>query len=69
MLSVLDLDPAIELAATVRALAVLGDQPLQPHKAGVPEEVRADLTLFERCQVDAVDAPRQVGRTECDSPR
>ena len=44
---------------------MLGDQPLQPHQAGVAEQVRTDLALLERRQVDAVNAarqqPRQVG--------
>jgi hypothetical protein len=58
MLPVHDLDPAIEPAGAIRAPVVLGDQPLQPHQAGVAEQVRADLALFERRQMGAVDAPR-----------
>ena len=38
---------------------MLGDQALQPHQAGVAEQVRADLALLEVGQKDAVDAPRQ----------
>ena len=34
-------------------------KPFQPHQAGVPEQVRADLALLERRKVDAVDPPRQ----------
>ena len=59
MAPVLHFDPAVEPAATVRALAVLGDQPLQPHQAGVAKQVRADLALLEWRKVDAVDPPRQ----------
>ena len=62
MLPVLDLDPAIRAAAAVDTFPVLGDQPFQPHQAGVPEQVRPDLALLERRQVDAVDAPRQQPR-------
>ena len=62
MLPVLHLDPAIEPAAAVDAVAVLRDQPLQPHQAGVAEQVRADLALLEWRQVDAVDPPRQQPR-------
>ena len=56
MAPVLHLDPAVEPAAAVRALAVLRDQPLQPHQAGVAKQVRPDLALLERRQVDAVNA-------------
>jgi len=38
---------------------VLRHQPLQPHQAGVPAQVRANLTLFEWRQVNAVNPPRQ----------
>ena len=34
-------------------------QPLQPHQAGVAEQVRPDLALFEVGQEDAVNPPRQ----------
>ena len=47
MLPVLDLNPAIESTAAVVALAVLRDQPLQPHQAGVAKQIRPDLALFE----------------------
>ena len=59
MLPVLDLDPAIVPAAAVAALAVLGDHTLQPHQAGVPEQVLANLALFEVGQEYAVDAARE----------
>ena len=59
MAPVLDLDPAIEPAAAVRAVAMFRDQPLQPHQAGVPEQVRPNLALLERRQVNPVDTPRQ----------
>jgi hypothetical protein len=29
---------------------MLGDQPLQPHQAGVPKQIRADLALLERAR-------------------
>ena len=59
MLPVLDLDPAVEPAAAIEAVAVLRDQPLQPHQAGVPEQVRANLALLEWRSMDAVDTARQ----------
>ena len=58
MFPVLDLDPVIAPAAAVGALAVLGDQALQPHQAGVAKQVRPDLALFKWRQVDAIQAPR-----------
>jgi hypothetical protein len=58
MLPVLHLDPAIKPAGTISTVPVLGDQPLQSHQAGVAEQVRADLALFERRQMDAVDTAR-----------
>ena len=54
-----DLDPAIEPAGAIGALAVFRDQTFEPHQAGVAEQVRADLALLEIAQEDAVDAPRQ----------
>jgi hypothetical protein len=56
---VLDLDPAIKPTTAIRALTLFRNQPLQPHQAGVPKQVRADFALLERRQVDAVDAARQ----------
>ena len=47
MLPVLDLDPPIKPATAIDALAVLRHQPLQSHQAGVAEQVRPDLALFE----------------------
>ena len=42
MLRVLDFDPVPEpSAAAVGALAMLGDHALQPHQAGMAEQVRA----------------------------
>ena len=37
-----DLDPAIEPAGAIGALAVFRDQTFEPHQAGVAEQVRAD---------------------------
>jgi len=34
---------------------VLRDPTFQPHQAGVAEQVRADLALFKRREVNAVD--------------
>jgi hypothetical protein len=59
MLPVLDFDLAIEPAGAVGAVTVFRHQPLQPHQAGVPEQIWPDLALFERRQVDAVNAARQ----------
>ena len=58
MLPVFDFDPAIRSSTAVDAVTVF--RPLQPHQAGVPEQVRADLALLERRKVDAVDPPRQL---------
>jgi hypothetical protein len=54
MLPVLHLDPAIEPAA---AVAVLADQALQPHPAGMPEQIGTDPALLEWRRVDAVRPP------------
>jgi hypothetical protein len=59
VLLVLDLDPAIGPPAAIAALAMLGNHTLQPHQAGVPKQVRADLALLEVGKEDAVDAARQ----------
>ena len=48
MFPILDFDPVPEPAAAIDALAVLRDHALQPHQAGVAEQVRADLALLER---------------------
>ena len=47
MRPVLDLDPAVGPPTAVHAVAMLGDQPLQPHQAGMAEQVRTNLDLFE----------------------
>ena len=47
MLPALDFDPAVEPTTAIGTVAVLGDETLQPHQAGVPEQVRANLALFE----------------------
>jgi hypothetical protein len=39
-----------------------GNHALQPHQAGRPEQVRADLALLEVAEEDAVDAPREQPR-------
>ena len=48
MLPVLDLEPVVAAAWPVDALAMLGDQTLQPHPARSLEQPRADLALLER---------------------
>ena len=60
MLPVLHLDPAVKTTGSIEAIAVLGDQPLQPHQADGPEQVRPDLTLFEGREMDAVDGARNA---------
>jgi hypothetical protein len=55
---ILNLDPAIEPAGAIEAVAMFRDQTLQAHQASVPEQVRADLALLEVGEVDAVHAPR-----------
>jgi hypothetical protein len=59
MLPVLDLNPTIEPTAAVGAVTVLRDQPFEAELAGMPEQVRSDLTLLERRNVNAVDPPGQ----------
>ena len=54
VLPILDLDPAIGPTTAISALAVLGDQALQPHQAGMAKQVRTDLALLEVGQEDAV---------------
>jgi hypothetical protein len=38
---------------------MLGDQSLQPHQAGVAEQVRSDLALLVGRKVNAIDPSRQ----------
>ena len=52
-----DLDPAIEPAGAIGALAVLRDHALQPHQTSVAEQVRANLALLEVAQEDTVHTP------------
>ena len=59
MAPVLDFDPAVRPASAIDAFPVFRHQPLQPHQASVAEQVRSDLALFERRNVDAVNPPRQ----------
>ena len=66
MAPVLDLDPAVEPAGAIEAIAVLGDQTFQPHQADVAEQIRTDLALLEWCEVNAVHAPRQRQRQLAD---
>ena len=54
-----DLDPAIEPAGAIAALAVFRNRAFEPHQAGVPEQVRTDLALLEVGQENAVHALRQ----------
>ena len=65
MLAVLDLDPVSRSTGAVWSISMFRDYTFQPHQAGVPEYIRPDLALFERCHVDAVDTsrrqPGQVG--------
>jgi hypothetical protein len=53
MLAVLDLDPVRRPARAIRPVLELRHQSLQPHHASMPEQVRADLALFEVGQEDA----------------
>ena len=62
MLPVLDLDPTRRSAGAIATLAVLRDQPFEPHQAGMAEQIRPDLALFKWRQVDAVDAPGEQPR-------
>jgi hypothetical protein len=64
MLPVLHLDPAVKAASTIAAVAMFRHQPLQPHQAGMPKQIRPDLALFERCKVDAIDTALQDFDTE-----
>jgi hypothetical protein len=59
MLPVLHLDPVIASAGAIGALAVFRDQAFEPHHAGMPEHVSADLALLEIAQEDAIDPPSQ----------
>jgi hypothetical protein len=47
MRPVLHLHPPIRLPSSLRAVPVLAHQTLQPHQAGVPDQVQADLALLE----------------------
>jgi hypothetical protein len=48
----------------LRGKAVRGasNPTLQPHQAGMPEEVRPNFTVFEVGKKDAIDAPFQQPR-------
>jgi hypothetical protein len=59
MLPVLDFDPAIEAAGATGAMAVLRHQTFQSHPAYGCKQIRPDLALLERRNVDAVDPPGQ----------
>src|SRR5436190_23227725 len=65
MLPVLDLDPMRRPAGTIRPVFQLRHQTLQPHQAGVAEQLRTDLALFERRQMDAVDTAPASGGQVC----
>jgi hypothetical protein len=56
---VLDLDPAVEAAAAVQAVAMFADQPFQAHETRMAKQLRADVALLEWRQMDAVDATRE----------
>ena len=62
MLPVFVLDPVRRSSRTIWSVAVFRNQTLQPHQAGMPEQVRADLAPLERRQMDAVNTPRQKPR-------
>ena len=55
MLPVLDLEPVPEPAGAVQLSRCFETMPSSPHQAGVAEQVRADLALFKRREVNAVD--------------
>jgi hypothetical protein len=59
MLPVLHLDPMRRSAGAIRSVPVLRNQTLESEQARVPEQVRADLTLFEWCKVAAIDTARR----------
>jgi hypothetical protein len=59
MIPVLHLNPAVASPAPIDAVTVLRHQPLQPHQAGMAKQLRADLALLERREMDAVDAAGQ----------
>src|SRR5258707_538079 len=62
MTSVLDLDPVRRATGTVAALAPFGDQALQPELAGLPEQVRPNLTLLKVADKNPLRPPRQQPR-------
>ena len=69
-LAVLDLDPMRRSSGAIGPVAMHGDHALQPHQAGMPKQVRADLALFEVGQEDTVDArARRRERWSCGSWR
>ena len=47
MLSILHFDPVLLPAAAVRPIAMLRYQTFEPELAGLAEQVRPDLALFE----------------------
>ena len=65
MAAVLDLDPIRRPAGTIRAISTLRHQPLKPHVAGSPKQIRANLALFERRNENAIgptsQQPGEVG--------
>src|SRR5258708_30480610 len=62
MTSVLDLDPIGRAACTVGTVPALRHKTLKPEIAGLPEQVRADLALFELANANPLRPPGQQPR-------
>jgi hypothetical protein len=54
MLPVLDLDPVLGLARSIRPVAVFRHQALEPKLASLAKQVRSNLALFEVAQEDSI---------------
>jgi len=64
MRAVLHLDPVLRPAGAIRPIAAFGDQPLQPHHAGVAKQLGTDLTLLKAAEEYPVRLARQqLGET------
>jgi hypothetical protein len=67
--SVLDLDPIVRAACAVGTVPALRHKTLKPEIAGLPEQVRADLALFELANENTFrppcQQPRQVVLRRC----
>ena len=59
MVAIFRLEPMRAAAAAVRPIELLGNDALQPVRAGLAKQIRPDRARLERRELDAVDATRE----------